>query len=111
MEYFFYLPLLILDIGLFISNHTETQQQTIFIAWFFTVIFILMSGLFTPIESIPEWAQKVTLFNPIRYFVEVIRMVMLKGASFSDISAPFFIIVLFAFILNGFTVWSYKKTN
>ncbi|HLF53407.1 ABC transporter permease [Flavobacterium sp.] len=103
--------LVILGIGLFISNHTETQQQAMFIAWFFTVIFILMSGLFTPIESMPVWAQKVTLFNPIRYFVEVIRMVMLKGASFSDISTPFFIIVLYAFILNGFAVWSYKKTN
>lgn len=103
--------LVILGIGLFISNHTETQQQAMFIAWFFTVIFILMSGLFTPIESMPVWAQNITLFNPIRYFVEVIRMVMLKGASFSDISTPFFIIVLYAFILNGFAVWSYKKTN
>jgi ABC-2 type transport system permease protein len=43
-----------------------------FIAWFFTVIFILMSGLFTPIESMPTWAQNLTYFNPIRYFVEVI---------------------------------------
>lgn len=103
--------LVILGIGLFISNHTDTQQQAMFIAWFFTVIFILMSGLFTPIESMPEWAQKVTLLNPIRYFVEVNRMVMLKGASFSDISIPFFIILTYAVILNGFAVWSYKKTN
>ena len=101
----------ILGIGLFISNHTETQQQAMFIAWFFTVIFILMSGLFTPIESMPEWAQNVTLFNPIRYFVEIIRMVMLKGATFLDISFQFFIIVLYAFILNGLAVLSYKKVN
>jgi ABC-type polysaccharide/polyol phosphate export permease len=80
-----------------------------FIAWFFTVIFILMSGLFTPIESMPNWAQQVTLFNPIRYFVEIIRMVMLKGATFSDISRPFFIIAFYAFIINGFAVLSYKK--
>jgi len=103
--------LVILGIGLFISNHTETQQQAMFIAWFFTVIFILMSGLFTPIESMPIWAQNVTLLNPIRYFVEIIRMVMLKGASFSDISRPFFIIVFYAFALNGLAVWSYKKVN
>lgn len=103
--------LVILGIGLFISNYTETQQQAMFIAWFFTVIFILMSGLFTPIESMPNWAQQITLFNPIRYFVEVIRMVMLKGASFSDISTPFFIIAFYAFVINGFAVWSYKKTN
>jgi ABC-2 type transport system permease protein len=101
----------ILGIGLFISNHTETQQQAMFIAWFFTVIFILMSGLFTPVESMPRWAQNITLFNPIRYFVEIIRMVMLKGASFSDISFQFFIIILYAIILNALAVWSYKKVN
>jgi ABC-2 type transport system permease protein len=103
--------LVILGIGLFISNYTETQQQAMFIAWFFTVIFILMSGLFTPIESMPIWAQQITLFNPIRYFVEIIRMVMLKGATFSDISTPFFIISFYAIVINGFAVLSYKKTN
>ena len=103
--------LVILGIGLIISNHTDTQQQAMFIAWFFSVVFILMSGLFTPIESMPVWAQNLTLLNPIRYFVEIIRMVMLKGATFSDISRPFFIIVLYAFALNGIAVWSYKKVN
>lgn len=103
--------ILILGIGLFISNHTETQQQAMFIAWFFTVIFILMSGLFTPIESMPAWAQKVTLLNPIRYFVEVIRMVMLKGATFSDVKIQLGIISLYALTINGLAVWSYKKTN
>jgi ABC-2 type transport system permease protein len=103
--------LVILGIGLIISNFTETQQQSMFIAWFFTVIFILMSGLFTPIESMPQWAQNITLFNPIRYFVEIVRMVMLKGARFSDISFQFFVIVAYAFILNGIAVWSYKKVE
>lgn len=103
--------ILILGIGLFISNHTETQQQAMFIAWFFTVIFILMSGLFTPIESMPVWAQNVTYFNPIRYFVEVIRMVMLKGATFTDIKTQLGVIVIYALIVNGLAVWSYKKVN
>jgi ABC-2 type transport system permease protein len=103
--------LVIIGIGLIISNHSDTQQQAMFIAWFFSVVFILMSGLFTPIESMPVWAQNLTLLNPIRYFVEIIRMVMLKGATFSDISKPFFIIVFYAFALNGIAVWSYKKVN
>ena len=75
--------------GLFISNHTNTQQQAMFIAWFFMVIFLLMSGIFTPIESMPQWAQNITLFNPVRYFVEVMRLVLLKGATFSDIVRQF----------------------
>lgn len=103
--------ILILGIGLFISNQTETQQQAMFIAWFFTVIFILMSGLFTPIESMPIWAQNITYFNPIRYFVEVIRMVMLKGAGFNEIKFQLLIIALFALAINVFAVLSYKKTN
>lgn len=103
--------LVILGIGLIISNNSDTQQQAMFIAWFFSVIFILMSGLFTPIESMPQWAQNLTLLNPIRYFVEIIRMVMLKGATFSDISRPFFIILGYAFVLNGIAVWTYKKVN
>lgn len=103
--------ILILGIGLLISNHTDTQQQAMFIAWFFTVIFILMSGLFTPIESMPSWAQNVTYLNPIRYFVDVIRMVMLKGAGFNDIKNQIAIIALYAFTINGFAVWSYKKTK
>ena len=103
--------LVVLGIGLFISNFTDTQQQAMFIAWFFMVIFILMSGLFTPIESMPEWAQILTEFNPIKYFVEVMRMVMLKGSGFMDILPQLLKTLLYAFIMNGLAVWSYKKTT
>jgi ABC-2 type transport system permease protein len=103
--------LVILGIGLIISNYSDTQQQAMFVAWFFMVIFILMSGLFTPIESMPQWAQNITLLNPIRYFVEIIRMVMLKGATLSDISKPFLMIVFYAVALNGIAVWSYRKVS
>jgi ABC-2 type transport system permease protein len=103
--------LVFLGMGFFISNFTETQQQAMFIAWFFTVIFMLMSGLFTPIESMPYWAQRITDYNPIRYFIEVIRMVMLKGSSFNDVIPQFVKIFLFAIAMNLFAVLSYKKTN
>lgn len=103
--------LVFLGMGFFISNFTETQQQSMFIAWFFTVIFILMGGLFTPIESMPYWAQRVTDFNPVRYFIEVTRMVMLKGSGFKDILPQFVKILLFAIVMNGLAVLSYRKTN
>ena len=102
--------LVILGIGLYISNFTDTQQQAMFIAWFFVVIFILMSGLFTPIESMPSWAQFLTEFNPIKYYVEVMRMVMLKGSGFTDILSPFIKTAIYAVIMNSLAVWSYKKT-
>ena len=103
--------LVILGMGLLISNFTDTQQQAMFIAWFFVVIFILMSGLFTPIESMPKWAQIVTEFNPIKYFVEIVRMVLLKGSGFMDILPQLWKTLLFAIAMNGLAVWSYKKTN
>jgi len=103
--------LVILGMGLFISNFTDTQQQAMFIAWFFVVIFILMSGLFTPVESMPQWAQYLTEFNPIKFYVEVMRMVMLKGANLTDITPLFIKTSVYAVIMNGLAVWSYKKTN
>jgi ABC-2 type transport system permease protein len=103
--------LVILGMGLFISNFTDTQQQAMFISWFFVVIFILMSGLFNPIESMPKWAQNLTEFNPIKYFVEVMRMVMLKGADIHDISPQLLKTLGYAILMNGLAVWSYKKTT
>jgi len=103
--------LVILGMGLFISNFTDTQQQAMFIAWFFMVIFILMSGLFTPIESMPQWAQYLTEFNPIKFYVEVMRMVMLKGSSFTDILPQFGKTFLYAIVMNGLAIWSYKKVS
>ncbi len=103
--------LILLGMGFFISNFTDTQQQAMFISWFFVVIFILMSGLFTPIESMPKWAQYLTEFNPIKFFVEVMRMVMLKGASLSDILPQLLKTLVYAIVMNGLAIWSYKKTN
>jgi len=103
--------LVILGMGLFISNFTDTQQQAMFIAWFFVVIFILMSGLFTPIESMPKWAQFLTEFNPIKFYVEVMRMVMLKGSNLTDILPQFGKTLLYAVVMNGLAVWSYKKVS
>ncbi len=103
--------LVFLGMGFLISNFTETQQQAMFIAWFFVVIFILMSGLFTPIESMPVWAQKITEFNPVRYFIEVIRLVMLKGSGFYDILPQMIKITIYALIMNTLAVVSYRKTT
>ena len=102
--------LVFLGMGFLISNFTDTQQQAMFIAWFFIVIFILMSGLFTPIESMPSWAQKMTELNPIRYFIEVIRMVMLKGSGFKDILPQLIKISIYAVVMNVLAVVSYRKT-
>lgn len=105
-----YLPV-VLGLGLFISTIADTQQQSMFIAWFFMVIFVLLSGMFTPIENMPVWAQKITLFNPFRYFIEVMRGVLLKGATWNDIKGHFLIIGIYGVIINTMSILAYRKTN
>lgn len=99
----------VMGIGLFISTMTDTQQQALFFAWFFMAIFMLMSGLFTPIESMPTWAQRITDFNPVAYFVSVNRMVILKGAGWAEIQWLFWKMVIYALAINGLAVWNYRK--
>jgi len=100
-----------LGMGLLISTFTDTQQQAMFIAWFFVLIFILMSGLFTPVESMPEWAQVFTWFNPIAWFVKVIRMVLLKGSGWANIQTYLLIMLGYALVMNGIAIWNYRKTT
>jgi ABC-2 type transport system permease protein len=75
------------------------------------IIFFLLSGLFTPISSMPEWAQVVTRFNPVRYFVEVMRLVYMKGSEIKEISTQLFHIIGFAAFFNFWAIINYKKTN
>ena len=67
--------LVILGAGLVISTINNTQQQSMFISFFFMIVFIMMSGLFTPVESMPVWAQRINIINPVAYFIQVMRMV------------------------------------
>lgn len=101
--------LVALGVGLLISTLTNTQQQAMFLTFFFMIIFILMSGLFTPAESMPEWAQWLNMANPIAYFIDLMRMVLLKGSVFSDIIRQFFSLLILAILLNSMAVWRYRK--
>jgi ABC-2 type transport system permease protein len=100
-----------LGMGNLISTIANTQQQALFITWFFTVIFILMSGLFTPRDGMPEWAHFINYGNPLKYFVDVIRMVMLKGSGFRDLTSRFAIMFVFAAGLNVLAIWNYRKVT
>lgn len=102
--------LAILGFGLLISTLAETQQQSMFLTWFFAVIFILMSGIFTPVDSMPELARIMNSLNPLKYLVEVMRQLMLKGSGFSEIAQYFLIMLGFAFGFNALAVWRYRKT-
>lgn len=97
--------------GLVVSNYSETMQQAMFVMFFFMMILLLMSGLFTPVGSMPEWAQAITVINPLKYFIQVMRLVYLKGSAFAELTSQFFILCGFAVVLNIWAIISYRKNN
>jgi ABC-2 type transport system permease protein len=101
----------VLGIGLFLSTISNTQQQLMFMAFFFMITFILMSGVFTPAESMPRWAQKINLLNPVAYFMRVIRMILLKGSGFRDISREFYSLCIYAILILNLAISNYRKTT
>jgi len=103
--------LAVLGIGLFLSTISNTQQQLMYMAFFFMLTFILMSGVFTPAESMPAWAQKINLLNPVAYFMKVIRMILLKGSGFLDIKREFFSLSAYAVLILTLAITNYRKTT
>ncbi|MCD8182842.1 MAG: ABC transporter permease [Bacteroides sp.] len=103
--------LVVSGLGLVISNHSATTQQAMFVMWFFMLILMLMCGLFTPIHSMPVWAQWITRFNPLRYFVEVMRTIYLRGGDFADLLPQLGALLAFAVVFNLWAVKSYRKSS
>jgi len=97
--------------GLVISNYSSTMQQSMFVMFFFMLIFMLLSGLFTPVRSMPQWAQNITVFNPLKYFIQIMRSVYLKGSDFSEIVLQTGALCCFAIASNVWAVLSYRKTK
>jgi len=100
----------VLGLALLISTVSSTQQQYMFTGFFFMIIFILMSGIFTPLESMPVWAQKIDLINPVVYIMQINRMVMLKGSGFHDISTQFYSLLAIAVVSTTLAINRYRKT-
>ena len=103
--------LVVLGLGLFISTMADTQQQMMFIAFFVIIVFILLSGIFTPTESMPIWVKKFNLINPLAYYMKVIRMVMLKGSGFNDLAFEFGALSAYAVSILSLATWKYRKTT
>jgi ABC-2 type transport system permease protein len=102
---------LVLSFGLFISTISDTQQQATFVSFFSLIVFIMMSGLFTSVESMPDWAQKLDYANPLYYFVKIMRSIILKGSNFADIFNEFAALSVFAVSIFGLAIFRYRKTS
>jgi ABC-2 type transport system permease protein len=98
-----------LGIGLWISTLAETQQQAMFVAFFVMMIYLLMSGLFTPLRSMPTWAQWIAEFNPVMHFIRMMRAVMLKGAGLADVYQTLLILAAYGAAVVALAVRQYAK--
>ena len=98
-----------LGLGLWVSTIVHTQQQAMFVSFFLLLIYLLMSGLFTPVRSMPQWAQWIAELNPVKHFIVIIRSILLKGATFTDILRPLGILVLSGMIVLTLAVRQYSK--
>lgn len=98
-------------LGVAIANRSSTMLQSIFVMFAFIMIFQLMSGLFTPIQSMPQWAQYITFAIPPRYFIEIMRSVYLKGTPVAELWMQYAVLAGFAALLLGFAALTYRKRS
>ncbi len=106
-----FLALVFSGLGLVISNYSDTMQQAIFVMWFFVVCMMLLSGLFTPLSSMPQWAQTLTLFLPVRYYIEAVRTIFISGGTLSDVLPQILMLGVFAVIFDIWAIFSYRKKS
>ncbi len=102
--------IVVLGLGLWISTITRTQQQAMFVAFFVILIFLLMGGLFTPVDSMPDWAQRVAEVNPVKHFVSIMRAVLMRGAGLETVGRPILGLSVAGVAVLALAVMRYRKS-
>lgn len=98
-------------LGLVISNYNDTMQQAVFVMWFIVVCLMLLSGLFTPVRSMPHWAYLTTYVNPMHYFIDAVRTVFVRGGDFCCVAHQVLALSVIAILMNMWAVYSYRKNS
>ena len=105
------LALFFSSFGLIVSNYSDTMQQAIFVMWFFVVMMLLLSGLFTPTRSMPSWAYATTYVNPMSYFIDAMRTVFVRGGGLASVWHQVLALLGVGSVMAGWAVISYKKNS
>ena len=105
------LALFFSSFGLIISNNSNSMQQAMLVMWFFVVCLMLLSGLFTPVRSMPDWAYLTTYINPMHYFADAIRTVFVRGGGFQSIAHQLLALSIITLIMSVLAVASYRKNS
>ena len=105
------LALFFSSFGLIVSNYSDSMQQAMLVMWFFVVCLMLLSGLFTPVRSMPDWAYLTTYINPMHYFADAIRTVFIRGGGFQSIAHQVLALLCISTLMGVWAVQSYKKNS
>ena len=105
------LALFFSSFGLIVSNYSDTMQQAMFVMWFFVVSIMLLSGLFTPTRSMPQWAYLTTYINPMHYFIDAIRTVFIRGGGLHETAHQVLALAGIGMLMGCWAVQSYKKNS
>jgi ABC-2 type transport system permease protein len=103
--------LVMLGLGFFISSISANQLQAMFIVFFLFIVFVLLSGLFTPIEGMPQWAKYINYLNPMSHYMEVIKLIVLKGSGINEIKMQISVLSGMAVVINAAALFSYRETK
>ncbi|MCL2436257.1 MAG: ABC transporter permease [Lentimicrobiaceae bacterium] len=103
--------LVMLGLGFFISSISTNQLQAMFIVFFLFIVFVLLSGLFTPIEGMPQWAKYINYLNPMSYYMDVIKLIVLKGSGIDEIKMQISVLSGMAVIINAAALLSYREAR
>ena len=105
------LALFFSSFGLIVSNYSDTMQQAMFVMWFFVVSIMLLSGLFTPTRSMPQWAYLTTYINPMHYFIDAIRTIFIRGGGLHETAHQVLALAGIGTLMGCWAVQSYKKNS
>jgi len=100
-----------LGVGLLLSTLVDNQMQATLFSFFIIMFFVLMGGLYTPLDSMPDWAQTLASFNPVSYFIRVLRFIVIKGSGLADLLPELRTMILFGVVLNTLAVLNYRKRS
>ena len=101
----------VLGIGLLLSTFVDTQQQVMLLAFFIMMLFVMMGGLYTPLDTMPVWARHIADATPVSHFINVMRSIILKGSTLYDLRQEFYTLCGFAVLFNTLAIWNYRKRS
>jgi len=98
-----------LGTGLLISTFSSTQQQAMMTAFLFIMPFVILSGFAFPISNMPREIQYITIVNPVRHFVGILRAIFLKGAGLQELSGHLLALLVIGIGVMAVSVIRFRK--